>query len=50
MSAKNATARVAARLRQRRNLHQFERAVRTADSPAMQQELLVAATRANFTR
>lgn len=50
MTAKNATARVAARLRQRRQLHQFESAVRNAGSPAMQQELLAAATRVNYTR
>ena len=50
MTAKNATARVAARLRQRRQMHQFERAVRNASSPAMQQELLAAATHFNINR
>jgi hypothetical protein len=31
-------------------MHQFERALRNASSPAMQQELLIAATRVNYTR
>jgi hypothetical protein len=38
------TNRLASKLRQRRNARAFDRAVRTA-SPAMQQELLAAATR-----
>ena len=50
MTAKNATTRVAARLRRRRQMLEFERAMRNASSPAMQQELIVAATRVNFTR
>ena len=50
MTAKIATARVAARLRRRRQLLQFESAMRNAGSPAMQQELLAAATRVNYTR
>jgi hypothetical protein len=50
MTTKNATARVAARLRRRRQMLQFESAMRNASSPAMQQELIVAATRVNYTR
>jgi hypothetical protein len=38
------TGRLTAKLRQRRNSREFERALRTA-SPAMQQELLAAAAR-----
>ncbi|MDP9093793.1 MAG: hypothetical protein M3N95_12890 [Actinomycetota bacterium] len=38
------TSKLAAKLRQRRNTREFERALRTA-SPAMQQELLAAAAR-----
>jgi 3-oxoacyl-(acyl-carrier-protein) synthase len=41
MTTKNATARVAARLRRRRQMLQFESAMRNASSPAMQQELVV---------
>ena len=43
-------SRFTARLRQRRDLNRFERALRSA-SPAMQQELVAAATRqATFNR
>jgi hypothetical protein len=43
------TSALGRRLRERRHMHQFETALRTA-SPAMRQELLAAAARQSLTR